>query len=87
MHESGILDHWKTKYSPQRDECFNFDDNVHGQSQITLEDLQGPFYLLAIGLLIGSLCLSSEYAWGRAKIIYKCIKRKYNKSLSILYWR
>ena len=73
MQESGVLDHWKATYSPQRDECFDFDPNLHGQSEIILEDLQGPFYLLAIGLISGLVFLIFEFIWNKIKM--NCKKR------------
>nr|QHA94733.1 ionotropic receptor 93a-1 [Pardosa pseudoannulata] len=89
MLENGVFAHWLSNVSQHRDECFNFINNFHGQSEITLEDLQGPFYLLAIGLVFGSLFLSCEFIMNKIKIAYKkYTKNKYfNRENSTLHWR
>lgn len=76
MQESGILQHWKARYSPQRDECFDYYPNLHGQSEIILEDLEGPFYLLVIGLISGLLILHLEFIWDKIKINCKKHSRR-----------
>lgn len=88
MQESGVLDHWKEKNSPKRAECFDFDSSLHGQSEIALEDLQGPFYLLVIGLCFGLTFLFSECAWNKTKIAYGRYKKRklFKRQLSAMYW-
>lgn len=89
MQESGILTHWKARHSPQRDECFDFDPNLHGQSEIILEDLQGPFYLLVIGLISGLIFLHLEFMWNKIKM--NCKKQSKRKLLEkenlTVYWK
>lgn len=67
MKESGVLQHWKEKFSPQRDECYSISSSLPGQREVSLEDLQGPFYLLAMGLVAGVVLFALENAWHRHK--------------------
>ncbi|KAG8193589.1 hypothetical protein JTE90_000224 [Oedothorax gibbosus] len=79
MKEGGVLEHWKMKYNPQRDECYGIKTSVPGQREVSVEDLQGPFYLLLIGLVAGFVVFTVEAAWHRRKSCRKKPPSKHGK--------
>ncbi|GBN62450.1 hypothetical protein AVEN_154016-1 [Araneus ventricosus] len=77
MRESGVLGHWKKKYNPAREECYSIEGDNPGQREVNMEDLQGPFYLLLLGIILGFLLFVGEAMFCRLKKII----RKANKPL------
>ncbi|KAF8795897.1 Ionotropic receptor 93a like protein [Argiope bruennichi] len=83
MRESGVLSHWKKKYSPAREECYSIESDNPGQREVNLEDLQGPFYLLLLGIILGFLLFMGETTYSRLKkIIRKDVKPMESQILS-----
>nr|XP_042910703.1 ionotropic receptor 93a [Parasteatoda tepidariorum] len=60
MKENGVLDHWYSKYTPNREECYQMEQVLPGQREVRVEDLQGPFFLLLFSFIAGLLTLIAE---------------------------
>ncbi|CAL1300340.1 unnamed protein product, partial [Larinioides sclopetarius] len=83
MRESGVLSHWKKKYNPAREECYSMDSDNSGQREVNMEDLQGPFYLLLLGIVLGFLLFVGEAVFCKLKkVIRKDKKLLKSKALS-----
>ncbi|XP_054712979.1 ionotropic receptor 93a-like [Uloborus diversus] len=88
MREHGVLRFWKNKYSPSKGECFEVQTTIKGRAKVSLQDLQGPFYLLALGSTIGLTLLSVEFCLRVLKARHsRCLKRKpYRKKMALSLW-
>ncbi|GBL81938.1 hypothetical protein AVEN_211437-1 [Araneus ventricosus] len=75
MRESGVLGHWKKKYNPAREECYSIEGDNPGQREVNMEDLQGPFYLLLLGIILGFLLFVGEAMFCRLKKIIRKAKK------------
>ena len=53
------MDRWKSKWYPVGSKCTGLERTM-SQTNISLAQAQGAFYILGIGLLIASLCLLTE---------------------------
>ena len=53
------MDRWKSKWYPVGSKCTGL-ERTTSQTNISLAQAQGAFYILGIGLLIASLCLLTE---------------------------
>jgi len=59
IYESGLLQVWIKKWWPRRSFCSG--SLLTEAKALTLVDVQSTFYMLAIGLVLGGLLLSTEY--------------------------
>ncbi|GFU12535.1 glutamate receptor 4 [Nephila pilipes] len=82
MRESGVLEHWKEQFNGLRGECYEIKAVLPGQREVSLEDLQGPFYLLVLGAVFGFLLVGAEATYQKLK---KMI-RKYDKPVRSKVW-
>ena len=63
MVDSGLIDYWRRKWSPEKRQC----EPDKGQSGrvIGLSDTQTAFYLAALGLGLATITLGLERLWQR----------------------
>ncbi|XP_063979673.1 ionotropic receptor 93a isoform X2 [Diachasmimorpha longicaudata] len=63
MHESGLMDKWIANRFPTRDSC---SDSLMGSFEaanhkVDLEDMQGIFFVLILGYIMGTMILGYEF--------------------------
>ena len=64
MRESGLLKNWVNKWAPNNLHCKGLGP-VTQSKQATVQDFQGAFYLLIIGIVIAVIILVVEYIYSR----------------------
>ncbi|KAK3095885.1 hypothetical protein FSP39_020337, partial [Pinctada imbricata] len=67
LHESGIFELYKQKHWPTKQICPGM--LIQHAEEIDLVDIQSAFYLIGIGIVVGGLCLGTEFLiyWWRVK--------------------
>ena len=67
MVDSGLVDYWKRRWSPQKRQCQV--DKGQSSRRIGLTDTQTAFYLAALGLGLAALALWLErLQWQRVAV-------------------
>ena len=61
MVDSGLTDHWRRKWSPEKRQC-QPDEGESGRV-IGLADTQTAFYLAALGVGLAATALALEWLW------------------------
>ncbi len=57
--EAGLMERWQSKWYPIGSKCTGL-ERTTSQTNISLAQAQGAFYILGIGLVIASVCLVTE---------------------------
>ncbi|XP_024083704.1 ionotropic receptor 93a isoform X2 [Cimex lectularius] len=69
MHKVGLIEKWLVDYLPKKDRCWSStlssESNTH---TVNMDDMQGSFFLLFLGVACGILLIIGEYFYNRWKI-------------------
>ncbi|XP_066991910.2 ionotropic receptor 93a [Anabrus simplex] len=68
MYQVGLLEKWLKDYLPQKDQCSiaatSMDAAIH---TVNLNDMQGSFILLFLGIFVATILILGEYFYNRRK--------------------
>ncbi|XP_023313506.1 ionotropic receptor 93a [Trichogramma pretiosum] len=68
MHESGLIKKWTEDRLPPKNKCHG---NMKGQEatnhKVNMGDMQGIFFVLAIGFTVAAIFIGTELVWHRKK--------------------
>uniref|UniRef100_T1HWR6 Uncharacterized protein n=1 Tax=Rhodnius prolixus TaxID=13249 RepID=T1HWR6_RHOPR len=68
MHKVGLIQKWLVDYLPKRDKCW--DAKLSGESNthtVNMDDMQGSFFLLFLGVSLGIMLIIAEYLYHKWK--------------------
>ncbi|XP_031786808.1 ionotropic receptor 93a isoform X2 [Nasonia vitripennis] len=69
MHESGLMKKWITEKMPMKDKCWEIakTNQEATNHKVDMGDMQGIFFVLAIGFVIAAIAIGVEFAWHKRK--------------------
>ncbi|XP_051164696.1 ionotropic receptor 93a [Leptopilina boulardi] len=73
LHESGLIDKWILERMPLKDKCWegpgnNQEANNH---KVNMGDMQGIFFVLAIGFIIAAILIGCEFGWHKKEEVHE----------------
>ncbi|XP_060523883.1 ionotropic receptor 93a isoform X1 [Cylas formicarius] len=64
LHQVGLIQKWLEDYLPKRDKCWKRKSSVEVNNHtVNMDDMQGSFFVLALGFFIACLIIASEKLW------------------------
>ncbi|XP_058800210.1 ionotropic receptor 93a [Phymastichus coffea] len=70
MHEAGLISKWSLDVLPLKDKCFvNKASQEVTNHKVDMGDMQGIFFVLAIGFTLAVVLIGSEFIWHHRKIL------------------
>ncbi|XP_030750228.1 ionotropic receptor 93a [Sitophilus oryzae] len=75
LHQVGLIQKWLEDYLPKKDKCWKKKRSVEVNNHtVNLDDMQGSFFILALGFLLSFIVIFTEKLW------WKKVTNKENNS-------
>ncbi|XP_065204300.1 ionotropic receptor 93a-like [Planococcus citri] len=71
MQHVGLIEKWMLEYLPKRDKCWKNKQTDVTNHTVNLDDIQGSFFVLFLGFLLGFIIINIEVLWKKYKKVKK----------------